>query len=452
MGLKGGGLLKGLRGESEKPQRTTQESLPIASSGPTLIHIRSQAKVSKGIKSVKKRSSQQMSIQSPSHSSSRPCRSCAPSLHVSSHASRRRSLPRHLSGLVLWGITALAVLFASACAQQRVRNAPFRVRPDSVKPGNLLGPFDGQVLDAASGEPVAGAIVYASWTIHAGYGMTTPAGHRETLASTGADGRYLIKKLDDVPHGGSARVVDVVLVVYKRGYVAYRSDRRFEDLGVRHDFAQRQNRITLNRWRADYSHVRHLRYVGTGGPIVSLTQWERSEAAAEMSGSRGLAGPLLATDISVVTPHQTMAAELLSEKEVRAITGNDTVFESGPIRDDPDSDGYSSQHFRAVGQPETFDVAVRMWTANPDEAEQRFSELVKALPSSELRDEIADRSLRSKEADIIGISFLDRERGIVVLLTCGVAQCDDADSAVALARKVHTTLVELIPNPSSSKR
>lgn len=343
--------------------------------------------------------------------------------------------------------TSLVALLAAAlggCATQRVRNAPFRERPDSVKPGSLLGPFEGRVVDGSSGDPVAGALVYATWTFQAGYGLTTPAGYREAITSTDANGNYQIDKLEDVPDGGSARVTEFVMVVYKRGYVAYRSDRRFRDLGPRRDFSQHQNRVTLERWRADYSHVRHLRYLGGGAAIASLTSWEADEAAAELSGRRGLEGPRLATDI-LPGERRILAAQLLSEKEIQKITGSETEFETGPLGDQPDSDQYSSQHFRAVGQPETYDVAVRMYTLDPGGAQKQYAELIDSLPNVDQRDEIADRSMRVTEASIRGVAFLDGRRGVVVLLTCGKLQCPSDDIAVKLARQAHATLEELDP-------
>lgn len=350
----------------------------------------------------------------------------------------RRSSRRPLAA---WFFATACLL--AACSGARVRNAPFRARPDSVKPGTLLGPFDGRVVDASTGDPVAGALVYASWSFQAGYGFTTPAGHREQITSTDANGRYEIPRLDDVP-GGSARVTEFVLVVYKRGYVAYRSDRRFRDMAPRREFAQHRNHVMLGRWRADYSHVRHLRYIGGGSAIAALTRWEAEEAAAELSGKRGVEGPRLATEI-VPGARRLLAAQLLSSAEVLEITGQDTKFETGPLGDEPDSDQYSSQHFRAVGQPETYDVAVRMYTLKPGPAQERYSELIDSLPNVDERDEIADRSFRTAEGNIVGVGFLDGRRGIVVLITCGTSQCESAEAAVGLARKAHSTLEELKP-------
>ncbi|HLU65606.1 MAG TPA: carboxypeptidase-like regulatory domain-containing protein, partial [Kofleriaceae bacterium] len=260
--------------------------------------------------------------------------------HRSAAAARRAHAGRALAA------AALAAL-ALACQRPPVRTAPFRDRPDSVKPGSLLGPFDGRVVDAGNGDPVSGALVYATWTFQSGYGLHAPSGYREAVASTDAGGRYRIPALEDLPD--DAHLTDFYLVIYKRGYVAYRSDRRFDDLGPRLDFAQRHNLVRLERWRSDYSHVRHVRYVGGGPAIAALTAWESEEAAAELSGLKE--GPRVATDF-VIGAGTITASQLVSEDDIRKLTGFDGSFETGPLGDEPDTDVYSSQHFRALGQPE----------------------------------------------------------------------------------------------------
>ncbi len=305
-------------------------------------------------------------------------------------------------------------------------------------------------------------MVYATWTLEATYGMGQPAGFREFVTSTDANGRYRIPRFDKVPEtktktassngqhvagqDGDARLTGFHLVIYKRGYVAYRSDRRFSDMGPRRDFAQRQNRVALERWHADYSHARHLRYVGGGPAITLLTTWEASEAAAELSGTSTKAATHIATDlVAPSSKKRLVAAQLLSEDEIKKTTGFDGGFETGPLGDDPDTATYSSQHFKALGRPESYDIAVRLWQLDPGQAQERYGQLVDTLPGVEERDEIASRSLRATEGDIYGIAFLDGTRGLVVLLTCGTGQCNSVETAVSLARKMYDNIGTLIP-------
>lgn len=334
--------------------------------------------------------------------------------------------------------------------------------------GDLRGPFDGKVVDSSTDEPVAGAMVYATWSLEAAYGMGQPAGYREFVTSTDANGRYRIprygavhpNKKAEASHesNGSAgtrdaRLAGFHLVIYKRGYVAYRSDRRFSDLGPRRDFAQRQNKVSLERWHSDFSHARHLRYVGGGPAIALLTAWEATEAAAELSGGGTKHSAHIATDlVTRGSAKRLVAAQLLSDKEIQEQTGFDGGFETGPLGDDPDTASYSSQHFKALGRPETYDVAVRLWQVDPGDAQQRYGQLVDTLPGVEEYDEIASRSLRATEGDIYGVAFLDGTRGIVVLLTCGQGQCSSAETAVGLAKTMYANIQKLLPRTEGDQK
>jgi len=341
-----------------------------------------------------------------------------------------------------WAIAAAAVVAGlAACrppAAERV--APFRSRPDAVAAGDLRGPFTGRVLDAASRAPVAGAMVYASWSFQRSTPFAVPAGFREAVVSTDATGHYRIPELPTTGMA-DARLVDFALVIYKRGFVAYRSDRRFGDFGPRHDFAQVDNQVELERWRPDYSHARHVRFVGGGGAVAAVTAWEGEAAVAELDPHRA-PGP---TPSVVGEGPYLVAAQLLKEADIKARTRYDGTFETGPLGDEPDTGAYSSQHFKALGRNESWDVAVRLWRVGPAAAVDRYDELRTGLPGVEERDEMGSKSLRATENDIYGVAFLDGQRGLVALLTCGKSQCSSIEDAVALAQIVHDRIRELWP-------
>lgn len=323
------------------------------------------------------------------------------------------------------------------------RDAAFRSRPDSTKAGKLQGPFSGRVNDAVTGDPVPGALVYGSWTYQAANAAGQPAGFREAIASTDANGRYRLTK----PKGPSrAKLTDFHMVIYKRGYVAYRSDRRFSDLGPKFDFAQLNNKVNLARWHSELSHARHLRYVGGGSPIAALSAWEMDDAAGELSGRRTTRGTGISSDLmSTLADERLIAAQLLGGEEIKSITGFDGTFESGPLNDEPDTDSYSSQHFKALGQPEVFDVALRLWRLDAQGAQKRFAELSDSLPGVSERADVADRSLLAVEGDIQGYAFMDGRRSLVVLITCGKGQCREIDQLVDIARKVFENIEAVVP-------
>ncbi|MBP8805756.1 MAG: carboxypeptidase regulatory-like domain-containing protein [Kofleriaceae bacterium] len=347
-------------------------------------------------------------------------------------------MPRLLCTLA----TAVALTACSA-AGPAPRTATFRGRPDDVVAGDLRGPFTGRVVDGANGSPVPGALVYAAWTFVRGDGLTVAAGAKDAVVSTDATGTYQIPALtadgpDGIPAG--ARLADFRLLIYKRGFVAYRSDRRFADFGQRHDFAQRDNFVELERWRPDHSHARHLRFVGGGGVIAAVTGWETDEAIAELGRPRPTLGP-------TGTGPYLVAAQLLTEADIKSRTDYDGQFESGPLGDEPDTATYSSQHYKALGRDQTWDVAVRMWRLAGAAGSDRYDELRLGLPGADERDEIADKSLRAIENDIFAVAFYDAERGLVVLLTCGRGQCPNLDKTVDLGQTMHRRIRELWPAP-----
>ena len=338
----------------------------------------------------------------------------------------------------------VALLLACACTTTATRTAPFRARPDSTAAGALEGPFSGQVKDSASGDPIPGALVYATWTYEQGDGVPQPTGAAETVASTDANGRYNIVHPKQTAAEGNLTAFH--LVVYKKGYVAYRSDRRFSDLGPRFDFAQTHNAISLDRWHSEHSHVRHLRYVGGGSALAALTAWERAEATAELSGERKeLDGQLSSDLLDSLSDGRLIAAQLLGEAEIKEITGYEGTFESGPLNDEADTANYSSQHFKALGQPEVYDVAIRLWRLDEDRAAKRFAELAETLPGVTERDDVADQSLLALEGDIQGYAFHDKRRSIVVLITCGKGQCSEQSQLVALAGKIFSNIEAVVP-------
>jgi hypothetical protein len=331
-----------------------------------------------------------------------------------------------------------------SCVDTAVRTAPFRTRPDAAEAGTLAGPFTGRVIDSTTHAPVAGALIYGAWTFERGAGLTEPAGAKEFVGSTDAAGGYTVPVLKDVPRG--ARVTEFTVLVYKRGYIAYRSDRRFADLGPRLDFAQHDNQVMLERWRSDLSHARHLRFVGGGTAVAALTSWELGDASAELDGRRNANED--------VRPGRgdgqyVVAAQLLTETDIKQRTKFDGSFETGPLSDEPDTAEYSSQHFKALNRPETYDIAIRLWRLEPGKAQERYEELLGSLPGTTEQDSIANRSFSALENDIRGIGFLDAPRGVVVLMTCGTNQCTSPDDASALANVVYGRIKQLV-TPSAN--
>jgi hypothetical protein len=346
-------------------------------------------------------------------------------------------------------LAALGALLVASCGPL-IENAPFAVRPDTLQPGDLLGPFDGTVVDAETERPIASATVAGSWAFERGIGLLGPAGSREFTLETSADGRYQIPQPDDLETGGSMRLRRFTLIVYRRGYVAYRSDFKFGSDEVRHDFSQHANKVRLDKWQPTMEHRRHLAFLGGGAAIAKAAGWEAQPSSLEYEG---LATPHLAelpSATSVAASDQRLdVSALLSVEEVRGVTGFAGEFEVGRLADRVRSDVFDSRHFKAKGKPEAFDVAVRVWAVAPAAAEEQFKKLVGELPAAVATEEIGDKSLRARGGDVLGLAFLLREKGLVIQLSCGTSQCTEASMVLRLAKLVESHVGELRSPPEN---
>jgi hypothetical protein len=361
-----------------------------------------------------------------------------------------RHTSRSLSCALSWLVAAL-VLAPAACGPM-IEKAPFPVRPDSVRAADLLGPYDGIVVDADTERPIAGALVAASWAFERGVGFQAPLAARELVVETGPDGRYQIPRLESLPSGLSTRVRRFTVVVYHRGHVGWRSDRRFPGRLPRRDFSQRGNRVRLEKWLPTLAHSEHLLFLGGGARIRAAAVWEAQTAAMELDGERGAevavagAGALAADSGAGKSPAASASldiARLLSDDEIRGVTGYVGKFEDGKLTDLPTTEFYDSRHFKAVGKPESFDVGLRVWRLGSAAAEVQYGKLLGELPGAKAVDEVGDASLRARSGVVNGLAFLVRDRGAVVSINCGTSQCTEPGMLLRLAKLVESRLPDL---------
>jgi hypothetical protein len=340
-------------------------------------------------------------------------------------------------------VAAIGALVVVSCGPL-VENAPFAVRPDTLQPGDLLGPFDGIIVDAETERPIASATVAGSWAFERGIGLRGPAGSREFSLETSADGRYKIPRPDDLATGGSMRLRRFTLIVYRRGYVAYRSDFKFESEEARHDFSQHANKVRLEKWQPTLEHRRHLAFLGGGQAIAKAAGWEAQPASLEYEGKSAAHSTEPQSEVAMIASVRTLdVSPLLSVEEVKGVTGFAGEFEVARLADRVRSDVYDSRHFKAKGKSEAFDVAVRVWSVGPTAAEEQFKKLVGELPAAVATEEIGDRSLRARGGDVLGLAYLLRERGLVIQLSCGTSQCTEPSMVLRLAKLVESHVSEL---------
>jgi hypothetical protein len=353
-----------------------------------------------------------------------------------------------------WSKLTVAVLLAaslSSCGPM-VENAPFSARPDTLRPGDLLGPFDGLVVDGETDRPLAGAVVAGAWAFERGIGLQGPAAALEAVAETGADGRYRLSIPAELPRGEGVRLRRFTLVVYRRGYVAWRSDSSFPTGEPRHDFAQRANRARLEKWQSSMSHYRHLVFMGGGFAVRTAAAWEVQPAGLELDGaSPATASKHLAEETRVGSSVLLDVSSLLSEDEVRGVTGYAGKLEVGKLVDRATSDVYDSRHFKASDKPETYDVGLRVWAIGSEAAEAQYRKLLSDLPGAVATEEMGDASLRARGGDVTGFAFLLREKGVVMQLSCGLSQCAEASMILRLAKLAESHLPEVkLPSAEST--
>jgi hypothetical protein len=150
--------------------------------------------------------------------------------------------------------------------------------------------------------------------------------------------------------------------------------------------------------------------------------------------------PAIAT---TVTPLDI--SKLLSDDEIRGVTGYVGKFEDGKLTDLPTTEFYDSRHYKAAGKPESYDVGLRVWRLGTAAAEVQYRKLQSTLPEAKTTDEVGDSSFRARSGGIAALVYLVRERGVVVSMTCGGAQCTEPGQLVKLAKLVESRLPELPP-------
>jgi len=376
-----------------------------------------------------------------------PARPSAPA-PVPAAAPAARSAGR---GPVATAVLAMAVLVAAACGPI-VRPARFSGARDRVTEVTLMGPFDGQVVDETTAEPIQGAAVVGVWSYDQGDGLQRPSGSAVVEVKTDQAGRY---RIPDAPrHKRGARPVRLVsfqLVVYKRGYVGYRSDRLLDGT-PRNDFAQRHNRVQLRKWRDTDSHAQHLVFLAAPAAVAKLSAWEREAANLDLYRELGgqAAGPAPEGPAVPKAALQVLdARELLTPEDVRRRTGYTDAFEVKELGDLARTHFYQGLHLQAVDRDEVWDVALRVWKDPPGGLSPVVETFEATLPQVKVTTEITPETWVFDSDEVRAVAFLDREANVGVLITCGGMQCVDIETAIILASFVHGNLdvLELVDAP-----
>lgn len=339
---------------------------------------------------------------------------------------------------------ALVLLLASACSPM-VRPARFASARDRVTDVSLRGPFDGQVTDETTAEPIQGATVVGVWSYDEGDGLTGPAGSEVIEVKTDQAGRYRIPEAPLRKRGAHMRLVSFQMVVYKRGYVGYRSDRLLDGT-PRTDFTLRHNRVQLRKWRDTDSHAQHLLFLAAPAGVTTLASWEREAANLDLYRELGgqAAGARPEPEPEEEPALQLLdATALLRPEDVRRRTGYTEAFAVKELGDLVRTHFYHGVHLEAVGREESWDVAYRVWKDPPGGLKPVVETFEATLPGVPVTAEITAETWIFDADDVRAVGFLDRERNVGVLLTCGASQCVDIETAIILTGFVAENLDEL---------
>ncbi len=362
---------------------------------------------------------------------------------------------------------AVALVAGSlACASLRapiVRPAPFQGARNQVTDTSLLGPFDGQIVDKITGEPVQDAVVVGIWSYDQGDGFIGPSGSETISVQTDEVGRYRISHAPLRQRGPSLRLVSFHLVVYKRGYTGYRSDTAFEG-GTTETFTGRHNRIELSKWRERDSHAEHLLFLAPPREVARVADWENAQANLDLYRALGGGAALPAesdtTDTDGDTDGQTDtggeapvddhegewldAAGLIGPEEIAMRTGYDGEFALEDLTDFPRTAFYHGVLVRAVDREETQDFSFRVWHRPPGGLDPVIEIFRENLPV-EATPEVTPETWIYVEpgTEFRGVAFVDRTTQTGVLVSCGPQQCTDVDTAIILAKFIHGRLAAL---------
>lgn len=117
----------------------------------------------------------------------------------------------------------------------------------------------GTVLDSETGEPIEGAIVLVEWTKTKGFGLTYHEVYKIIEVVTDKDGTFTIS-------GTYSPFVDPPeVVIYKKGFIAWRNDFIFPGWKRRTDFKYSDGIvIKLEHFKEVYSKDVHHSFMGHG--------------------------------------------------------------------------------------------------------------------------------------------------------------------------------------------
>ena len=136
-------------------------------------------------------------------------------------------------------------------------------------------PIRGSVIDAETQQPIEGAVVLVEWDEAHGLGLTYSTVYKIVETETDSKGRFAL------PGAYNPLVDSPSLIIYKRGYVAWRNDTIFPSFEKRKDYDVWQHGYVykLERFKEGDSRFKHSMFMHTGFGGASYQRTPRFEDA-----------------------------------------------------------------------------------------------------------------------------------------------------------------------------
>lgn len=142
--------------------------------------------------------------------------------------------------------------------------------------------ISGTVIDTETGKPIEGAVVFMEWTKTKGLGLTYTETYKIIEKLTDKEGNFKVSRVLN------PFVNPPTIVIYKKGYVAWRNDIIFPDYKKREDFQWGIPLFfRLESFKKTYSHSQHLFFfqsdinLNTSSKLYQAYSWENPLARKE---------------------------------------------------------------------------------------------------------------------------------------------------------------------------
>lgn len=145
-------------------------------------------------------------------------------------------------------------------------------------------PMNGKVVDKETGKPIEGAVALVEWDVTISIGFSTTTTYKMAETITDKQGWFVL------PGVFNPFVNPPTVVIYRKGYIAWRSDSIFPGYEKRDFKWKRSNRFEMEKFVKGYSHSYHESFIESG--LTAMTadnklsrayRWEDDFAAKENS-------------------------------------------------------------------------------------------------------------------------------------------------------------------------